>query len=175
MECAVYEDAEYLVNGDNPVSDAQISASSVWDNDPGHGSKGARLYSTPSLTTVGAWAAGYSNANQYIQVQFNGLSHVMGVAIQGRPVNTDPSFEYLGCCSQRVTSYKLIYSYDCAYFLTIKDCNGSDRIFVGNTDENTVVTTMLPSPVAALCVKINPVTWFEHISMRFDILGNSIN
>ncbi|WAR10365.1 CPXM2-like protein [Mya arenaria] len=133
------QSSEYLVNGMEPVSDDQITASSV--------------------------------------VQFNCPNHVIGVAMQGRPISTDPnSIVGVGCCYQRVTAYKLLYSGDCVSYLTIRDSSGSDVILDGNTDQETVVTSMLPSPVTALCVRINPVTWFGgHISLRFDILGCSMN
>ncbi|WAR10766.1 AEBP1-like protein [Mya arenaria] len=100
------QSTEYLVNGTEPVSDDQITASSVYDGwyDPGI----ARLH---SVRKAGAWAPPSNNINQYIQ------------------------------------------------------------IFDGNTDRNTVVTSMLPSQVTALCVRINPVTWHGWIALRFDILG----
>ncbi|XP_052790143.1 inactive carboxypeptidase-like protein X2 [Mya arenaria] len=165
----ICENAEYLVNGVNPVSDAQLSASSVYD--PGHAETGARLNTSPSLTTVGAWCAGYNDANQYIQVQFNDVSHVTGVAIQGRPINTDPAFPHVGCCLQYVTSYKVLYSSDCVNFITVKDNNGVDMVFTGNTDQDTVVTSLLPSQVTALCARVNPISYLGHVSLRFDILG----
>ncbi|XP_052814668.1 lactadherin-like [Mya arenaria] len=150
------QSTEYLVNGTEPVSDDQITASSVYDGwyDPGI----ARLH---SVRKAGAWAPPSNNINQYIQVQFNCLNYVVGVALQGRP----------GGGLQFVTTFKVLYSRDCVNFLTIKDTNGTDVIFDGNTDRNTVVTSMLPSQVTALCVRINPVTWHGWIALRFDILG----
>ncbi|WAR10231.1 DIS1B-like protein [Mya arenaria] len=76
----------------------------------------------------------------YGQVQFNGLNNVVGVALQGR-------HDY----DQFVTAYKVFYSGDC--------------VFNGNTDKDTIVTSMLPSDVTALCVRLNPVKWNEHISL----------
>ncbi|WAR30218.1 CPXM2-like protein [Mya arenaria] len=108
-------------------------------------------------------------------VQFNGLSRVVGVAVQGRPFNTDPTVAYMDCCYHRVTSYKFLYSWDCQHFTTVKDPNGSDMIFAGNTDQDTVVTSMLPKQVSAVCVRINPVTWEGFIALRFDILGCQVN
>ncbi|WAR09961.1 HMCT-like protein [Mya arenaria] len=169
------QSSEYLVNGMEPVLDDQITASSVYNE--AHDTRGSRLDSVPTSSHVGAWKAGKNDTNQYIQVQFNCPNHVIGVAMQGRPVSTDPNaIVGVDCCYQRVTAYKLLYSGDCVNFLTIRDSGGSDVIFDGNTDQDTVVTSMLPSPVTALCVRINPVTWFGgYISLRFDILGCSMN
>ena len=30
---------------------------------------------------------------------------------------------------------------------------------------------MLEIPIIAKCVRVHPVTWSEHIAMRFDLLG----
>ncbi|WAR30230.1 HMCT-like protein [Mya arenaria] len=156
---------KYLVNGGDPVSDAQFSASSVYVNASNHAASGARLHSLPSPTSIGAWGAWTLDANQYIQVQLNGLSQVVGVAVQGRPINAD------GCCNQHVTSYKVLYSWNCQQFLTVNDTSGMAMTFAGNTDQDTVVTSMLPKQVSALCVRINPVTWMNRSVLRFDILG----
>ncbi|XP_052232213.1 multiple epidermal growth factor-like domains protein 10 [Dreissena polymorpha] len=32
---------------------------------------------------------------------------------------------------------------------------------------------MLPSPIRALCVRIQPITWVLHVTLRFDVLGCS--
>ncbi|XP_052813987.1 neuropilin-1-like [Mya arenaria] len=145
----------YLVNGPEPVSDDQITASSYFDSF--HAPSSARLNAVTTETSTG--------------VQFNGLTNVVGVALQGRPINTDHAIHGLDCCYQYVTTYKVVYSSDCVHFLTIVDTNGNAKIFDGNTDQDTIVTSMLPSEVTALCVRINPVTWHEWISLRFDILG----
>ncbi|XP_052812474.1 probable carboxypeptidase X1 [Mya arenaria] len=168
------QSSEYLVNGMEPVSDDQITASSVFNE--AHDTNGSRLHSVTTSSRVGAWVAGTADTNQYIQVQFNCPNHVIGVAMQGRPGPDPNSYVGVGCCYQRVTAYKLLYSGDCVNYLTIRDSSGSDVILDGNTDQETVVTSMLPSPVTALCVRINPVTWFGgYISLRFDILGCSMN
>ncbi|XP_052814026.1 uncharacterized protein LOC128241083 [Mya arenaria] len=121
------QSSEYLVNGMEPVSDDQITASSVFNE--AHDTNGSRLHSVTTSSRVGAWVAGTADTNQYIQVQFNCPNHVIGVAMQGRPISTDPnSYMYrgVGCCYQRVTAYKLLYSGDCVNYLTIRDSSGSD-------------------------------------------------
>ncbi|XP_052813993.1 inactive carboxypeptidase-like protein X2 [Mya arenaria] len=148
----------YLVNGQEPVSNAQITASSFFASS--YVPSNARLNAVTTETKCGGWAAINNDEHQYIQVQFNGLNNVVGVALQGR-------HDY----DQFVTAYKVFYSGDCVDFSTILDTNGNDMVFNGNTDRDTIVTSMLPSDVIALCVRLNPVKWNEHISLRFDILG----
>ncbi|KAL4228810.1 Milk fat globule-EGF factor 8 protein [Mactra antiquata] len=169
---------DYLVSGKNGVKDGQLSASSVfqtgsyYDN---HGPNRGRLFSDatkyPNGTyNRGAWSAGTDNQQQYIQVQLNAPSIVRGVATQGRHVNPNDL-----CCYQYVSKYKVMYSVDCMNFETVKDQNGNDKIFTGNADQDSVVTNMLPCPVMARCIRINPIDWKDHISLRFDLLGCTAN
>ncbi|XP_052788530.1 lactadherin-like [Mya arenaria] len=153
--------SEYLVNGASPVLDSQLSVSSVWNNiNVLCRAPGARLNTQPSLTTSGSWCAAENDKNQFIQVEFNRMVHVTGIALQGRPSNP-----------QYVTSYKFQYSQNCDNFTTFLSTDGTEMVFQGNTDQDTVVTSLLPNQITAKCVRINPQTWFHHISLRFDILG----
>lgn len=45
------------------------------------------------------------------------------------------------------------------------------QIFTGNSDQDSVVTNMLPCPILARCIRINPLDWKDHASLRFDLLG----
>ena len=45
------------------------------------------------------------------------------------------------------------------------------QILDGNNDANTVVSNVFPTPVKASYVRIRPITWNNHISMRFELLG----
>ena len=49
------------------------------------------------------------------------------------------------------------------------------QVFPGNSDKDTIVTNMFKCPVIARCVRVNPVSWYQHINMRFDIIGCSTN
>ncbi|KAJ8316371.1 hypothetical protein KUTeg_006385 [Tegillarca granosa] len=46
--------------------------------------------------------------------------------------------------------------------------------FKGNSDEDTPETNMFECPVIAKCIRINPIEWNHHISMRFDLMGCSL-
>ncbi|KAH3701749.1 hypothetical protein DPMN_076744 [Dreissena polymorpha] len=45
------------------------------------------------------------------------------------------------------------------------------QIFPGNTDQDSHKTNQLPTPVFARCVRIQAVSWQQHVSIRFDVLG----
>jgi len=44
------------------------------------------------------------------------------------------------------------------------------QVFVGSADQQTVVNSSFP-PERALCVRIKPVTFNYHPSLRFDVIG----
>lgn len=81
------------------IKDAQITASS--DYSVQHAAKFGRLNFKASTKKQGGWSAGYTAANQWIQVDLRKYTVVKGIATQGRN-------DY----SQWVTKYKLQYSDD---------------------------------------------------------------
>ena len=87
------------------ISDAQISASTQYDNE--HGPKNARLRNTQGK---GSWVAGLNDVNQWLQVDLAGLKIVTGIATQGRHSEHE----------MWVTKYKLQYSNDGASFQVYK-------------------------------------------------------
>ncbi|XP_072033081.1 lactadherin-like [Amphiura filiformis] len=87
---------------------------------------------------------------------------VTGVEIQGRA-------DHYG---QWVTQYKVQYSNDGSSWTYVQQTNNeADMIFVGNTDQHTVVTNLFPAEVTAAYIRIVPTAWSTHISMRFEVLG----
>lgn len=79
------------------ISDAQISASSQYDNE--HGPNNARLRNKQGK---GSWVAGLNDVYQWLQVDLVGLNVVTGIATQGRHSEH----------AMWVTKYKLQYSDD---------------------------------------------------------------
>ena len=83
------------------ITDPQITASSVHNYN--HGSQNARLHfkGDPLTRVYGGWAAGLLNTNQWLQVDLQHITRVIGIATQGRH-DVD----------QWVTEYKLQYGDD---------------------------------------------------------------
>jgi len=88
------------------ISEAQISASSQYDNE--HGPKNARLRNTQGK---GSWVAGLNDVDQWLQVDLLGLDIVTGIATQGRHSEH----------AMWVTKYKLQYSNDGESFRYYKE------------------------------------------------------
>ena len=53
----------------------------------------------------------------------------------------------------------------------IKNYDGEDLVFDGNTDGNTIVTNLLPEPVEAIAVALYVVDYFSAPALRWAVLG----
>ncbi|XP_071503480.1 lactadherin-like [Diadema antillarum] len=140
------------------IPDSAFSASSMYNY--GHRPANARLNFHKGRGRTGGWSSRKNDANQYIEVDLMGFYIVSGVIIQGRE-------DY----SQWVTTFKVSYSRDDKRFSFVPGCDGNPMVFTGNKDRNTPVTAKFLRSVTARYIRIHPVTWHSHISMRFDVIG----
>ena len=101
---------------DGTISNGQISASSERRKDfrPAN----ARLNFSGTGVRVGAWVAGETNSNQWLQVDFGNVTIVTGIGTQGR------TWDLCDGCENWVKKYKVSYSLDNATFPQYKE-NGS--------------------------------------------------
>ncbi|XP_030844550.1 uncharacterized protein LOC579853 isoform X8 [Strongylocentrotus purpuratus] len=157
-----------ILNGPGPlgleryiIPDSSLTASSEYNAD--HGANRGRLNLARDGNLKGSWSARANDANQWIQVDLADIYRITSVATQGRPE-----------ASQWVTSYKLACSTDGTTFHTVQDISTNpayDKVFTGNVDRNTIVTNILPVPQICRYVRLMPVKWFRHISLRMEIYG----
>ncbi|XP_033105774.1 uncharacterized protein LOC117108037 [Anneissia japonica] len=161
LGCPDTEPAEQFCTGALGIEsrDIQLIASSEYNAQ--HGATRGRLNITPGSGGIGAWAAQSNNQNQWIQADIGALKEVTGVITQGRNGGYD----------QWVTSYKVSYSIDGSNFQPIMGAGGQAAEFVGNSDPDTAVTNLFAAPVHAQYVRIEPISWNNHISMRIEIVG----
>jgi hypothetical protein len=130
---------------DNAI--AIVSASSSWNKK--HGPELGKLNLQEGLAN---WSAKANDSKQWIQVDFGEKKLIEKVFIQGRYNR-----------AQWVTKFRIQVSPDGKKFEEI----GAG--FEGSVDQQTIVEVALsPQPVARF-VRIVPVEWHEHISMRFDV------
>ena len=100
------------------ISDAQISASSQWDDD--HDAPQGRLRLKADGHKSGGWSALRNDFDQWLQVDLGGEIRVTRVATQGRN-----GFD------QWVTKYRLQYSYGGVTFMFYKPReNSSAKVFL---------------------------------------------
>lgn len=111
----------------------------------------------------GAWCAMYEDKMQWLQLDARRPTRFTGVVLQGRASIWSWDF---------VETYKVQLSNDSIIW---KPCvNGTDEaVFEGNKDPETPVLGVLPEPVVAQYIRINPQTWYKNgtICLRAEVLG----
>ncbi|XP_073259033.1 uncharacterized protein [Porites lutea] len=143
------------------ITDAQISASSQWDNN--HAASRARLHMRYQKrgSKRGAWSSRSNDLNQWLEINLGGYTTLTRVATQGRS-------DY----DQWVTKYRLQYSDDGVIFQFYKEPHQtSAKVFLANKDRNTIAYNMLNPPITTRFIRIKPMEWRGHISMRMEIYG----
>ncbi|XP_033118231.1 inactive carboxypeptidase-like protein X2 [Anneissia japonica] len=147
---------------DGTIPDEQLSASSEHKSQVG--AHRGRLNIERDSWGRGAWRSKINDQHQWIQVDLGKLHKVHGVITQGRNEKSWPNW---------VTSYEIFYSVDGNLLQPIRKSDCQVTRFVGNSDQDTNVTNIFPDPVYAQFVRIHPVDWNRHISLRFEVLGCS--
>ncbi|XP_075969965.1 hemolectin isoform X2 [Anticarsia gemmatalis] len=147
-----------LMFGDQPLPASAFSASS--SASPYFGPQHAKLNGHPLDVTAGSWNPKTSDQNQYIQVEFPRREPVYGVVMQGSPL-----------FDQYVTSYQVLYGDDGVSFSTVNGPDGKPKVFRGPVDHKTPSKQMLSPPIDAKVVRVQPLTWHEDISVRFELIG----
>ena len=134
------------------------SISSAWDNT--YGSSGAGdafsvYHYTPWLNSGLGWAAQVLNTSQFITLNYNEPAFIKGIVVQPRSLSGN----------QFVTKVHVETSMTGAapWTRVVSDIPVSTSI----TDDGRV---LFPSSVFAKSVKVIPVTWTNHITMRLGLL-----
>lgn len=140
------------------LPDSALTSSS--DYDANH----SRIYGRLNLIRDPNWSAATNNTSQWMKVDLGTVQTVAKVATQGR----------YGAYAQWVTSYKISYSNDNVIWSYY---GGTDlataTIFTANTDQNTIVTNSFSPSIEARYVRLHPVTWYNHISMRMEVYSQT--
>ncbi|XP_072175712.1 venom prothrombin activator pseutarin-C non-catalytic subunit-like [Diadema setosum] len=118
------------------------------------------------LHAYGGWSP-LVNDDNWIKVELEHLTCVVGLATQGIS-------EYYP--KMWVKEYKVGCGLaDGVVMVTEKSSDGvSEKIFSANTDGHTVVYNGLPEPHLCRFVKVYPVSWFKHVSLRMELYTTSV-
>ncbi|XP_049639220.1 lactadherin [Suncus etruscus] len=145
------------------IMDAQISASSVHMGFLGLQRWAPELARLHRTGIVNAWTASNYDRNPWIQVNLLRKLRVTGVVTQG--ASRTGTAEYL-------KSFKMAYSLDGRKFEFIKGANGqTDKIFVGNVDNNGLKVNMFQTPLEAQYLRLVPIICHRGCTLRFELLG----
>ncbi|XP_020620347.1 lactadherin-like [Orbicella faveolata] len=141
----------------NQIPNSALSAASVYANSPSYAASQGRLNKPTS------YIAAANNKGQWVEVDFGHgkVAKVTKIGTQGRYH-----------VSQWVTEYMVSYSIDGGYFQfqLLKHYN-EPRKYVANKDYTHEVINTLEEPIIARIIRIHPVAWYSHISMRFELYG----
>merc|ERR1712212_1329932 len=150
------------------IRDNQLVASNYFAGKAIYNVNNGRLNKLPDSNGAGAWIGDHfnppGNPPFWVQVNLDEFITFTGVVTQGRhekgPKNPD----------QYVTSFKLGLGDSPTTVAFVKDANGNDIIFQGNTDRTTEVTNYIPYPTRAKSIRIHVVSFNSQPAMRFEIL-----
>ena len=101
----------------------------------------------------------YMYVSDPVQADFGALTVMDAVTTRGNPTLSN----------YWVKLYTLSYSSNNVTWLDVTDASGNTKVFPGNTDTDSAVINMLPSPLTARYLRLHPVQWQGHISMRWDV------
>ncbi|XP_078352346.1 EGF-like repeat and discoidin I-like domain-containing protein 3 [Oculina patagonica] len=157
--CQECRDALGMETGD--ISNGQTSASSQWNAN--NGAMYARLHIKETVYNGGGWSVGTNDGNQWLQIYLGSQStKIAAVATQGKN----------GVHIQWVKTYKLQYGNDGLNVQYYRERGqNADKVFAGNSDQDSVVYHELIPPITARYIIFRPVTWHGHISMRVELYG----
>ncbi|XP_049325040.1 EGF-like repeat and discoidin I-like domain-containing protein 3 isoform X1 [Astyanax mexicanus] len=148
------------------IQDDQISSSSV------HQTLNINMFSwQPSKARldkqgkVNAWTPAQNDQSQWLQVDLLLPTKVTGIITQGAK-----DFGHV----QFVGSFKLGFSNDGEKWSIYQDeSQHRDKIFQGNSDNETHRKNVIDPPIYARFLRIIPWSWYGRITMRAELLGCS--
>lgn len=152
-----------LVSGMNGVPDDKITALSYYKDILHDDSPYCARLNYTSKPFCGGWSPIAMNTRQWIQVSFPHFTIVRSIVTAGRYTNESRN--------EWVTAYRVIYSKDGMNWDKYKDTKGKIMDFAANFDKSTPVSTELPIPVVARYLRLQPISWSQKISLRFDVVG----
>ncbi|XP_041858570.1 discoidin, CUB and LCCL domain-containing protein 2 isoform X2 [Melanotaenia boesemani] len=146
------------------VADTQLSASSVLDrsvHDDQHrvwGPSGARL-KKPGWP----WEPSQSDQQQWLQVDLKREKRITGIITTG---STLREYQYY------VSMYRVLHSNDGKQWHIYREASSTqDKIFQGNINYLHEVRNNFIPPIEARFVRINPISWYHRMALKFELLG----
>ncbi|XP_028395145.1 lactadherin-like [Dendronephthya gigantea] len=110
------------------------------------------------LNGTDSWRPTNDDQKQWLQVDLVKKELVTAIATQGSGSNR-----------YWVKTYSISYGVD-KEKLTLYKINVTQKVFAGNYDKNSVVTNLLYPAINARYIRIHPVSWFNRISMRIEVI-----
>nr|XP_039256811.1 lactadherin-like isoform X1 [Styela clava] len=146
----------YMGMKSRDIPNSAITSSS--DHTASHASRFGRLDMEQDGTRSGAWSPLRAVLGEWIQVDLGEPKFVAGVITQGRPIHGEWVKTFRAKCGSSISSLRHITE------------NGNAKIFNGNTDMDTKVINLFPSPMTCRYIRLEPLSWIGFNSMRFEVV-----
>ncbi|PFX13684.1 Lactadherin [Stylophora pistillata] len=112
------------------------------------------------LNGARSWAPmGINNANDYLQIDLLFEYVICAVATQGNPRTIEWT-----------TKYKLRLAIEDTKFVTYQE-NSTDKVFAGNSDQNSVVKNSLQEFASAKFIRVQPTAFSGYKGLRVEVYG----
>ncbi|XP_063043811.1 lactadherin-like isoform X2 [Engraulis encrasicolus] len=112
---------------------------------------------------INAWSPATNDRLQWLQVDLDKPKRFTGIITQGAK-------DY--GVVQYVSAFKIAYSNDGSSWTVLKDTTtNSDKVFQGNTDNDTHKQNLFSPPFYARYVRFLPWEWHDRITLRMELLG----
>lgn len=138
------------------IADEKMSASSVLSQNFGLTKWDPHYARLDYSAWVNAWSPATSDHSQWLQVDLGSPKTVTGIITQGAK-----DFGHI----QFVSAFKVAYSNHSSSWTVL------DKIYQGNTDNNTHKRNMFNPPFYARFVRFLPLQWHKRITVRMELLG----
>ncbi|EDO33415.1 predicted protein, partial [Nematostella vectensis] len=140
---------------DHSISNSHITSSSKRDqNSPAH-------HGRLGFTSANAWCAASDDTQPWIQFDLGADHVVCAIATQG----DSKSHSW-------VTSYKVMYSDDAAKWFHYSEAASEKEFLIpGSKDRFDTAKHVLQRPVVAKFIRVYPVEFYSHKTMRIDAFG----
>ncbi|XP_071757583.1 lactadherin-like isoform X1 [Centroberyx gerrardi] len=149
------------------IVESQISASSVHYGILGIQRWGPELARLNNQGIVNAWTSAAHDRNPWIEIDMQKKMRLTGIITQGASRMGTAEF---------IKAFKVATSFDGKTYSTYRvDGQRADKVFVGNTDNDSTKTNMFDPPVVAQYVRIIPVVCRKACTLRMELVGCELN
>ncbi|XP_068169572.1 lactadherin-like isoform X2 [Antennarius striatus] len=149
------------------IVESQIYASSVHYGIMGLQRWGPELARLNNQGIVNAWTSASHDRNPWIEIDMQKTMRLTGIITQG--ASRMGTAEY-------IKAFKVASSFDGNSYTTYRaDGQRRDKVFVGNTDNDSTKTNLFDPPVVARYIRIIPVICRRACTLRMELIGCELN
>nr|XP_020461507.1 lactadherin-like isoform X2 [Monopterus albus] len=149
------------------IKESQISASSVHYGILGLQRWGPELARLNNQGIVNAWTSATHDKNPWMEINMQKKMLLTGIITQGA--------SRMGT-SEYIKAFKVASSLDGNTYTTYRvDGHHTDKVFVGNTDNDSTKTNLFDLPILAQYIRIIPVICRRACTLRMELVGCELN